>query len=157
MMMEHRFLPLICGFAIILAFIAFLLFPQISELRATQVELQIMEARARVLPVEIVTLDESGNHLHILSKDEFFASLSYIRTAAAGFGLELTALYASVADNFGSNVSETTIRINLAGRFSDVVDYVYYLAGSVYNVRYFSLANTDTAGFDVWLSIFHEG
>ena len=155
MKVEYRLMPLVCGFILILAFIVFLLVPKVMEVRAAQVDLQILEARARIVPVEIITLDEPGGRLYVLSKDEFFESLAYIRVAALSFGLELTAFSALTSPGF--DVSETTVRANLTGRFDKFIDYVYYLAGGVYNFRYLTLINADTASFDVWLSIFHEG
>ena len=152
MMAGYRLL-LVCGFAAIMAFVAFLLVPQVESVRSRQLDLQILEIRAR-MPVEIVIRDESAGDVNVLSRDDFFMSLANIRAAAAGFGLEVAAFDAAVAYGFG--MDETTVRVNLSGKFNDVVDLVYYLAGGVYNVRYLSLVNADTASLYIGLSIFHE-
>ena len=154
MIADYRLLLLICGFAVILAFVAFLLVPQVRGVRARQLELQVLEIRARIMPVETAALDEPGGHMVVLSKDEFFASLGFIRTSAIGYGLEVVAFDVSIAYGFGMDVA--TVRANFTGRFCDLVDYVYYLAGGVYNVRYLSLVNADAASLYIWLSIFHE-
>ena len=153
---EPGFLLLLCGFIVIIAFIAFMLIPLISDLRARQVDLQILETRMRIFPEANISYYESRENLQILCRDEFFASLAYIRAAAYSHGLNVAAFIASEIDGFGMSVSETTVRATLTGSFSDAIDFVYYLVGGVYNVRYLSFVNAETTSFDIWLSIFHE-
>ena len=156
MTVDYRLLLLVCGFAFIFAFIVFLLVPQGRDVRARQMDLRVLETRARVQPVENVSSDESEERLHVLTRDGLFASLAHIRMAASAFGIEVTAFGASAFEYLGMGVSQTTVRTSFAGSFGDAVDFVLYLAGGVYNVGYFSLVNAEGAGFDVWISIFHE-
>ena len=153
---EYRYLLLLCGFIAILAFIALLLFPLVASVRISQTDLRILEARARIVPDAIIPYNESGGHLRILSKDEFFTALAYVRAAALDHGLDVVAFVASEAGNFSVDVTETTVRVTLTGSLDKAVDFVSYMAGDVYNVRHFSLVNAETASFDIWLSIFHE-
>ena len=155
MKLEPGTMLLLGGFAVILAFIVFLLIPQVSGVRAGQMDLLLLEARVRLALVEDLPYEESGVHLFILVREEFFASLAYIRTAAINHGLNVTEFSATEFGGFG--ISETTVRANLTGSFADVISYVYYLAGGVYNIRYFTLVNAEMASFDVWITIFHEG
>ena len=156
MKVELRFVLLFCGFALILAFIALLLVPSFANVRARQVDLRILESRARMALLTDMSGNEYGGQLHVLSRDEFFTSLAHIRTAASGHGLGVAAFAASEADSFGLDVSETTVTLTLTGGFDAVVEYIYYLAGGVYNVRYFSIVNAADGQFYVWISIFHE-
>lgn len=139
----------------VLAFIALLLVPLVLGVSARQVDLRILEMRVRLAQDVDIHNYEPGEHLHVLSRDEFFASLANIRNAAFGHSLEVASFAASEVDNFGMDVSETTVRASLSGCISDAVSYVFYLAGGVYNVRYLSLVNAETASIEVWLSIFH--
>ena len=153
---EPGFLLLLCGFVAILAFIAFLLIPSISAVRAKQVDLQILEIRTRIIPDANIPYYNSEERLQILNTDEFFASLAHIRAAAYSHGLNVAAFIASEVYSFGLDVSETTVRATLTGYFGDAINYVFYLTGGAYNVRYLSLVNGEAASFDVWLSIFHN-
>ena len=144
----------IFGFAIITAFIALMLLPLISIVRANQVELGILETRARLAPSEAVSQTE--RHFGILGGDELFSSLAYFRASALEHNLKITEFTAYEVDNFAVDVSETVIRATITGSFEDAVTYVSYLAGGVYNIRYLSFVSAETAVFDVLISIFHE-
>ena len=156
MMSKLTVLMLLCGLAVVLAFISFMLVPLISDVRASQEELQMLELRIRFVPSEILPDDAFGERVHVLDKDEFFASLAYIRVAARSHNLDVTAFAASDAYSLGTGVSETVVRATLTGCITNAIEYLYYLVGGVYNVRYFSLVNAETASFDVWISIFHR-
>ena len=145
---------LVCGFAASIAFIALLLVPQISSVRTNQVELGILETRARL--VLDVAVSQNELHLSVLSLDELFASMARIRETAFEHGLDVEAFTASEVDNFGIDVAETVVRATIIGNFEDAVTFVSYLAEGVYNIRYLSLVNAETASFDVLISIFHE-
>ena len=153
---EYWFFLLVCGFAIILAFVALLLVPSIASVRIRHLDLQTLEMRALAVPDEATSNNESGRRLYVLSHDEFFESLANIRVAALAHGLEVTAFSASEAIRFGLDINEITVMAQLTGGFDEAIEYVNYLAGGVYNIRYLSLVNTYAASFDVWISIFHE-
>ena len=154
MKLEPVTMLLFGGFAVILVFVVFLLVPQVSAVRTGQMDLRMLEVRARIALDEDLPRTESGVHLHILNREEFFASLAYVRTAAANHGLDVTAFSATEFGGFGA--SETTVRANLKGCFNDMINYMYYLVGGVYNIRYFSLVNAEATSFHIWISIFHE-
>ena len=153
---ERGILLLLCGFAALFVFAWFLLVPQVLGVRASQVELRILETRARIAPYVDIPYDGSGEHLFILCKDELFVSLAYVRRAAHEHGLDVVSFVASDVDNFGLDVSEMAVRAMLSGSFGNAIDYVHYLAVGVYNIRYLSLINAEEASFDVWFSIFYE-
>ena len=155
---EYRLLLMLCGFAIIFAFIALMLVPQITSMRNRLIDLQVFEARARIASEVRFPYYEADRQegLRILCNDEFFLSLANIRYAALVHGLDVSVFVASEVENFGMDVSETAVRVSLTGCFDSAIDYVHYLAGGVHNVRYLSIVNAETANFDVWFSIFHR-
>ena len=156
MKVERGILLLLCGFVALFVFIVLLLVPQVLGVRASQVELRMLETRARIALYVDVPYNGSGGHLFVLCKDRLFVSLAYVRRAAFEHGLDVHAFVASDVDNFGLGVSEMAVRANLTGSFGDAIDYVHYLAVGVYNIRYLSLVNAEEASFDVWFSIFYE-
>ena len=143
-----------CGFAAIFAFIALILVPQISDLRTRQLDLRM--TRARIVLYSDLPNNEPAEQMHVLSRDQFFVSLANVRAAALKFGLDVSAFTATDVNNFGIDVTETIVRVTLTGIFDDAIDYVNYLVSGVYNIRYLSLVNTETTGFDVMFSIFHD-
>ena len=155
---EYRFLLFFCGFAAIFASISFLLVPSIADLRASQTRLQNLEARVRLLGYELAETNDAldGADIRILSKDEYFSALANIRAASLKYGLSDVSFTGLVVYSFDMGVSETIVRVSLTGSFDDVVDYLYYLAGGVYNIRYLSLVSAEPASFEFELSIFHE-
>ena len=156
MKIDRWILQLLSGSAVIITFIVLLLAPQITDLRARQMDLLILETRERIALYADTTNVESEELLHILCREEFFVSLANIRAAAQRYGLEVSAFNASDIDNFGAGVIETVVRITLTGCFDQAVDYVNYLVAGVYNVRFLSLVNTEATSFEVLFSIFHE-
>ena len=156
MMTRYWFVLPLAGFLITSLFAAFFLVPSISDVQARQLDVQMLEIRARVIPDAELQLYEGSGLLRILSKDELFSSLANAHALATYLGLNVTAFTASEIEAFGRDVSETTVSVSLYGCFEIVMEYVYYLAGSVYGIRYLSFVNAQDTGVDIRFSVFHE-
>ena len=148
-------LPL-SGFVVIFAFIFLLLIPSYVSLRARQTDLLILETRTRVVQIEEASYSEHGIRLQVINGDEFFASLANVRVLAHRHGLNVRTFIASEVDNFGMDVSETTVRASFYGYYDRVIEYLLYLAGCVYNIKYLSLVNAEIVNFEIGFSIYHR-
>ena len=156
MIAGYRLLLMLCGFAAIFAFVILQLVPAVMQVRSSQLDLFILETRARIAVVADEPADDSSLHLQVLCNEDFFIALAHIRASASALGLEVSELSASEVDSIGSDVSETSVKVSLTGDAQYAIDYLRYLTGGVYNVWRISLSKQESASLDVWLSIFHE-
>ena len=152
---EYRLLLQLCGFAVIVAFIAFMLAPSIVGLRSSQMDLQSLETRVRLVPEVDAPYHEACGRLRILDWDELFAALADVRAGASMHGFDMASFTVSEVDSFGLDVNEAEVRASFSGCFDDAVSYAFYLAGGVFNVRYLSIVTSETTSIDVLISVFY--